>query len=656
MANVIFSGAVRASAVLLVALIACAFLSRASAAARRAILVVGLGASLLVPVVAAMGPTWHVDAPAALRVFAHESQREGFVPNGSSSDATANAASSAVASSSSIAAFHFDAASIVIAVWLVGVAALFARAASSQIRARRLQRKGEPLASGSRNAVILAAIRDARLNVDVRVSDDVDSPAVTGVVRATILLPRSAEGWSRDRIRIVMVHELAHVRRRDGIAQLVADVACALHWFNPLAWIAASRLRLERELAADDVVLTSGVRPSMYAEELLAAAGASTVGALAMAERTTLGNRVVAILAAQRRRSPLAARGTTLLVATSIAVGAVAACASPGAPRQVTATSADVPRVTASTDARMQSAADDVLASISKDASTESSVVLILDAATGEILADAGRLGDRPFDVARARAITPGSTLKPITIAAALETNAITSTQLFNCGPSVRAYGTEQLEDASPNGSLDAAHLLAVSSNIGTSRIFDALGGDRFGQWLTRFHFADAPKIDGAITGAFPATITTGTLQGAEVAIGEAMTATPLQMAAAYATIANDGVYHAPTTARVASPGERIVSSSTASQVMTMLDTAVMDASAHGKLARVDGVRIAGKTGTSVITNADGHDRTYATFIGVADLSARRIVAVVGIETSRNDVSGGEIAAPAFARLIAQIR
>jgi beta-lactamase regulating signal transducer with metallopeptidase domain len=655
--SMLVSGAVRASAVLLLALVACAALSRASAAARRAVLVVALAASMVVPVVAAFGPSWRVEAPAALGVFAHESQLEGVAPGGSPSEAPAPASSGAVASSASVAAIHVELAHALLVVWLVGALALFARAVASQLRAGRLARTGDRALPSAWMAAASAAIRDAGVDVDVRICDGVDSPAVTGVLRSTVLLPRSAESWSPSLSRIVLLHELAHVRRRDALAQLVADAACALHWFNPLAWFAAARLRVERELAADDAVLASGVRPSSYAEELLAVAGLSTAGALAMAERTTLGDRVVAILAAGRSRAPLAARGTTLLVAGSVAVGAAAACASPAAPpRPATTSSAEVPRAAESLDPVAQAAADEVLASVAKEWSAESAVVLVLDAATGEILADAGRVGDHPFDFARSRAITPGSTLKPIVIAAALETSAITSTQLFECGPSPRVYGSAELHDSTQNGTLDAAHLLAVSSNVGTSRIFDALGGDRLATWLTRFHFAEAPQLEGATTGAFPATITTGTRAGAEVALGEGTTATPLQMAAAYAAIANDGVYHAPTTARVASPGERLVSSSTASQVMAMLDTAVTDATATGKLARVDGVHVAGKTGTASFTGADGHEHLYASFIGIADLPAHRVVALVGVETLRDDVWGGAAAAPAFARLVARLR
>jgi cell division protein FtsI (penicillin-binding protein 3) len=610
MAEIMMSGAVRAAAVLAIGLLVYVAMARASAAARRAVLVAALGAAMVVPVAAAVAPAWRVETPAALGVFGQESPMEGAAV-GDSPAAAGAAAQQGPTAVPTAQRGGLDWASVLLAVWLLGATALLARAAVSQVRARRLARTGDCLELGG--------------GVAVRICDGVDSPAVTGLLSPTVLLPRSAAGWSAARTQIVLTHELAHVARRDGLAQLVADAACAVHWFNPLAWLAASRLRIERELAADDAVLSSGVRASSYAEELLAVAGAATAGALAMAERTTLGTRVVAILAARRARGPLAARGTAVLVAGSLAVGAAVACAAPHAPQRNIEPSRG-------TDATAQAAAEDVLASLRKEQSPQGAVVVILDAATGQILANAGDIG----------AITPGSTLKPVTIAAALDAGAITATQQFDCGPEPRHYGDQVLRDASPNGALDAAHILAVSSNIGTSHIFDALGGDRMAAALTRFHFTAPPRLE------------TGTREGALVAIGELSTATPLQMAAAYAALASDGVYHAP--ASKASSGERVISSATAAQIMAMLDTAVSDPDATGKRAKVDGIHVAGKTGTADFKDAAGHEHTYASFIGIADLPRGRVVALVGVDTLRTDVSGGSIAAPAFARLISRLR
>jgi beta-lactamase regulating signal transducer with metallopeptidase domain len=652
MVPMLVSGALRASAVLLFALVACAVMVRASAAARRSLLAVALGAAIVVPLAALVVPSWRVETPVALQAFAHESRLEGLAPAVESSEVTVHVAAQGAARPPSVVAVHLDARLALVATWLLGVLALGARAVASRLHVRRLARSGSRL--------------DAGVAAEVRVCDAIDSPAVAGVFRSVVLLPRAAARWSAERLRIVLLHELAHARSRDALAQIVADVACALHWFNPLVWVVAARLRVERELAADDAVLAAGVRPSRYAEELLAVAGMPLHGALAMAERTTLAARVVAILASQRARGPLAARGTALLVAGSTAVGALAACASPqSSPASsasassssgvasatvapgVPASAVQPPAAGDSTDPVAQAAAEETVAALATRWSADSAVVLVLDAATGEILADAGRMGSRSFDFARSRAISPGSTLKPIVIAAALETGAITSSQTFDCGPKPRSYGSgREIHDYAAHGALDAAHLLAVSSNIGTSHIFDALGGDRLDSWLTRFHFSDVPRV------------TTGSLEGAELSIGEGgLTSTPLQMAAAYGALASDGVYHAPTTSKQASPGERLVSSATASQVLAMLDTAVTDPKATGLRARVDGIHVAGKTGTADIAGPDGRQRTYSSFVGIADLPSHRVVALVGVETSGDgDVSGGTAAAPAFASMIRRLR
>ena len=83
-------------------------------------------------------------------------------------------------------------------------------------------------------------------------------PIACGVIRPTVVLPAAADDWPDDRVRVVLLHELAHVRRRDCLTQAVADAACAVFWFNPLAWMAVRELRRERERACDDMVLAAG--------------------------------------------------------------------------------------------------------------------------------------------------------------------------------------------------------------------------------------------------------------------------------------------------------------------------------------------------------------------------------------------------------------
>ena len=655
--GLLLSGAARATIVLAVGLVAYAIASRAAAATRRFVLVLTLGAAIVVPVAAAVGPRLTVEAPGVLSVFARESDGQNAPskgPTNASPDVGRTATPRAAVSSS---ARRIDATSAVVLAWLAVASALLARAATSQLRARAIARRATPVES----APWIDAVRSeaAGRRVEVRASSELDSPAVTGLLRPTIVVPRGALDWPLERCRLVLVHELAHVRRRDVLVQAIADVACAIHWCNPLVWICARRLRVEREIAADDAVLEAGVRPSRYAEELVAVATkvSTPSAALAMAERSSLEVRVASIIAKRLARAPLAARGTVAVVAAGAALAAAAACTSPvvsGA--QSAAQPGAAPHVGTAHDAAIQRAADEEIAAIEAEWSPELATVVILDPATGEILANAGRSAGKTADVATTVAMAPGSTLKPFSIAAALELHAITLDQTFECGPTPRMYGDKAFQDHDTFGALDLPHLLAVSSNIGTSRIFDALGGDNLTVWLHRFHFGETPGLPGATTGEFPAHIANGSFKGAAVAIGVAMTATPLQMIAAYGALAGDGVYHAPTLDRGGSTGERILTSETARSMMALLEAVVVDEEGTGVLARVDGVHVAGKTGTTDWTAPDGRELTYASFIGVADLPSRRIVALVGIGASGDDMSGRTAAAPAFARLVKRIR
>ncbi len=648
MADLLLSSALRVALVLAVGLAASGLLARAAATTRRLVLVMTFGAALLVPLVAAVGPRWSVDAPAAWVGLAHESATETATAGPTGDGATiggpaamapgpARPASAALVSPGALGALG----ALGGLAWLVGAAALLARAVASRLRARGLVRRAAPVES----ATWLAALGESPATL--RVSTEIDSPFVTGLGRATIVIPADALTWSRERCCLVLAHELAHARRRDVLAQAVGDVVCALHWFNPLAWLGARRLRDVCEVAADDAVLGTGVRPSRYAEELVAVATALALpsAALAMADRSSLEQRVTSILAARLRRAPLAARGTGIVLALGVAFAAAAACASPQDATRTPDAGGRPPRGPA-TDAAFQRAVDAELAALTTAWSPVLATIVVLDPATGEILANAGSRSGKPADAATTVALAPGSTLKPILIAAALEQRAITVDQKFDCaGP--RLYGARAIRDASPNGTLDVAHLLAVSSNTGASKIFDALGGEDYLTTLQRFHFGAGP-------GALPARVATGSYEGAELAIGDSMTATPLQMVAAYGALAADGVYHAPTLEHGAVPGERLVSSETAAAVLALLETAVSDEAATGRAARVDGAHVAGKTGTAGWIEG-GRAVTYASFIGIADLPERRVVILVGVVAPREDMSGGKVAAPAFARIVSRV-
>src|SRR4029434_5618319 len=171
----------------------------------------------------------------------------------------------------------------------------------------------------------------ARARVRFVRSGRASMPVAAGICRPAVIMPAEADSWSESRLRVVVLHELAHVKRRDCLTHVLAQAACAFYWFNPLAWLAVKRARTERERACDDLVLACGTRGSDYADQLLEMArvlrgdrfpallgGAS----LAMAHRSQLEGRLIAILDPRVPRSGLS-RGRAL-AAVALCCAAVA--------------------------------------------------------------------------------------------------------------------------------------------------------------------------------------------------------------------------------------------------------------------------------------------------------------------------------------------
>ena len=192
--------------------------------------------------------------------------------------------------------------------WIAGALAVLARFVAGAARVWLLTRRAQGVES---SWVMLARMLATRLRLRRRVkifnTDRISMPMTWGLTRSTVLLPKEADKWSMERRWIVMAHELSHVKRRDCLMQALAQLACAVYWFNPLVWFAAWRLRVERELACDDHVLEAGAKASDYASHLVEIAssfGAANCGspvAVGMA-CSHLESRVRSILDPNARR------------------------------------------------------------------------------------------------------------------------------------------------------------------------------------------------------------------------------------------------------------------------------------------------------------------------------------------------------------------
>src|SRR5450759_1645830 len=232
--------------------------------------------------------------------------------------------------------------------WMVGIAAGFLQmlAASAVLwRTRRAARVSPDQGEADTLAFHLGIDHPVQV-----LETSSGMPMTFGVLRPTVLLPREARAWSGERRRVVLLHELAHVLRGDAVTQLLARTALVLHWWNPLAWTMWREFLKERERATDDLVLGAGTTASDYAGHLLEIARtmqvrpASAAAGVAMARRSQLEGRLLAILdgrTARRQHGRAATVGAVVLAIVIMAPLAAARAqsqAEQSAPPEVEAT------------------------------------------------------------------------------------------------------------------------------------------------------------------------------------------------------------------------------------------------------------------------------------------------------------------------------
>ncbi len=303
------------------------------------------------------------------------------------------------------------------------------------------------------------------------------------------------------------------------------------------------------------------------------------------------------------------------------------------------------------------------------DHDAASASIVVIDIHTGEVLAIANQPSFNPnkrtdYEARRYRnrAVTdifePGSALKPLIVAAALEHGLYRPDSPIDTSPGYIRIGGWIIEDARDFGALDVTAVLTRSSNVGATKIALSLESGQLWSTLAGFGLGSltASGFPGESAGLLNDPVHWRPITQATIAYGYGLSVTPLQLAQAFATIGAGGVRYPVTFQRIGQPpvGQRVIGERTARQMLEMLET-VISPEGTGQLAAVPGYRVAGKTGTSRKTEAGGYssDRYTSVFAGVAPVTQPRLAIVVVVDEPRGEVYyGGDVAAPVFSAVM----
>ena len=320
-------------------------------------------------------------------------------------------------------------------------------------------------------------------------------------------------------------------------------------------------------------------------------------------------------------------------------------------------------------DLRIQYLAYRELKAAIRDQRARAGSIVVLDIATGEVLAMVNQPAYNPNDrdqiepaIYRNRAATdifePGSSIKPFFVAAGLASGKYDDRSIIDTSPGYFKVGVKIFEDEHNLGAIDIATVLAKSSNVGMAHIALTLAPQQIWTTLTQLGFGQVTTsgYPGESAGLLPAYSQWRPIGIVTMSHGYGLSVTPLQLAHAYATVGAFGLARPVSFLRVegAPPGERALDEHVCRELVGMLES-VVAAEGTGKLAAIPGYRVAGKTGTAWKATAGGYstDRYMAVFGGVAPVSAPRLAAVVVIdEPSAGEHMGGQVSAPVFSRVV----
>ena len=330
---------------------------------------------------------------------------------------------------------------------------------------------------------------------------------------------------------------------------------------------------------------------------------------------------------------------------------------------------ADGNDVRLSIDSRIQFIAFSALKGAIETHKAKAGAVIVLDAGTGEILAlanwpsfDPNSRGQWQKAAVRNRVLTdtfePGSTMKPFSVAAAIEAGKVSPQQSIQTAPGKLTIGGRTIGDAHPYGLLTVAEVVAKSSNVGTAKIALDLPAATLWDLYTKVGFGQAPRVAvGAVAGRLRPASAWRPIEQATIAYGYGVSVSLLQLARAYTVFARDGNVVPLSLVRLDAPPASIpvLRPETAAAMRNMLEMAVSNGGTAPR-ARIDGYRVAGKTGTARKLR-DGHyvSEYVASFAGFAPVSNPRLVVAVMIdEPDAGQFYGGQVAAPVFAEVVAR--
>ncbi len=326
-------------------------------------------------------------------------------------------------------------------------------------------------------------------------------------------------------------------------------------------------------------------------------------------------------------------------------------------------------RVMLTIDAKIQNLAFRELKKAMAEHRAKAGGIVVLDALTGEVLAMANFPTHNPnqrgvAEPARMRNRTvtdlfePGSTLKPFTVATALELGVVTPATIIDTASGQLTIGKATIHDAHPSGALTVAQVIQKSSNVGAAKVALRLPPEKMWNVFNSVGFGTPPQsgFPGEVAGRLRAHDMWKPIEQATMSYGHGISVSLLQLARAYTIFASDGELKAPTLIKrnTVAESKRVISKQTAGAVREMLEMAAQPGGTAPR-AQVEGYRVAGKTGTAHKIEGRGYavNRYISSFVGFAPVSHPRIVVAVMIdEPAAGQYYGGVVAAPVFSEVV----